>query len=75
MPEELKIEVFMNMSCTSEPKLKENIERALELEGVKAQVTYRRLSAEEAEKLGLKGSPTIRINGEEVQPIPKGNFT
>lgn len=75
MSERVKIEVYMNMSCTSEPKLRENIAKAFELEGVEAEVIYKRLSAEEAEKLGFKGSPTILINGEELQPLPMGNFT
>ncbi|MCS7149520.1 MAG: hypothetical protein N2Z40_04195 [Caldimicrobium sp.] len=75
MNKDLKIEVYMNMSCSSETQLRDNISRALELEGVTAEVTYQRLSDEEARKLDLRGSPTIRINGEEVQPLPQGGFT
>lgn len=75
MSKDLKIEVYMNMSCTSESQLRDNISRALELEGVTAEVTYQRLTDEEARKLDLRGSPTIRINGEEVQPLPQGGFT
>lgn len=76
MSKPIKIEVFMNFSCTSEPQLRENISKALSLEGVSAEVIFQRLNDEEAKELGLKGSPTVKINGEEIQPLPSsGGFT
>ncbi|MEZ0344634.1 MAG: hypothetical protein ABWJ99_07555 [Caldimicrobium sp.] len=75
MEKPIKIEVFMNLVCPSEPQLRENISKALFLEGIEAEVIFKRLSDEEAEKLGLKGSPTVRINGEEIQPLPSGGFS
>ncbi|MGC8966272.1 MAG: thioredoxin family protein [Caldimicrobium sp.] len=75
MGKPIKIEVFMSLTCSSEPQLRENIEKALSLEGVSAEVVFQRLTPEEAERLGLKGSPTVRINGEEIQPLPQGGFT
>jgi len=65
----------MSLTCPSEPQLRENIARALELEGVEAEVIFQRLDSETAERLGLRGSPTVRINGEEIQPLPQGAFT
>lgn len=65
----------MNYSCSTESQLRANIERALELEGMIAEVNFKRLSQDVAKNLGLKGSPTIKINGEEIQPIPHGDFT
>ncbi len=75
MKRAIKIEVFMNLTCPSELQLRENISKALSLEGVEAEVTFQRLSNEEAEKLGLRGSPTVKINGEEIQPLPSGGFS
>ncbi len=75
MSRPIKIEVFMNFSCTSEPQLRENLSKALSLEGLEAEVIYQRISNEEAEKLGLRGSPTVKINGEEIQPVSQGGFT
>lgn len=71
----VKIEVFMNLTCSSEPQLRENLNKALELEGVEAEFIFKRISAEEAEELGLQGSPTIMINGNEIQPIAQRGFT
>ncbi|BAU23949.1 hypothetical protein THC_1585 [Caldimicrobium thiodismutans] len=75
MSEKIRIDVFMNLTCTTEPQLRENLKKALSLEGLTAEVSYKRLSPEEAERLGLKGSPTVIINGKELQPLPQGGFT
>lgn len=71
----LKIEAFLSTNCPSEPMLKDHIEKALALEGLSAEVTFKRLSGDEAERLGLKGSPTVKINGEEIQPLSEGEFS
>ncbi len=82
----LRIVCYLSRTCGSEEQLRENIQRALKLiserppEGAQVQepeVIFRRLSTEEAERLGLKGSPTIFINDKEFQPIegqPQGGF-
>ncbi len=70
----VKIEVYLNQHCKSEAQLRENISKALELEGLEAEVTFSRIQDEEAERLKLRGSPTIKINGEEVQPISQEGF-
>jgi hypothetical protein len=75
MSAHVKIEVYMNLTCSSEPQLRENLERALTLEGLTAEVSFKRIPPEEAEKLGLRGSPTVIINGQELQPLPQGGFT
>ncbi|MFN3921183.1 MAG: thioredoxin family protein [Caldimicrobium sp.] len=71
----VRIEVFMNLSCKTEEQLRENLQRALQLEGIEAELTFSRLTEEEADKLGLRGSPTILINGEEFQPVSQKGFT
>ncbi len=75
MSDKVKIDVFMNLTCPSEPQLRENLEKALSLEGLSAEVSFKRVPPEEAEKLGLRGSPTVIINGQELQPLPQGGFT
>lgn len=55
--------------------MKENIDKALGLEGQKAEVAFFRLNDEEAGKKGLKGSPSVFVDGEEVQPADIAGFS
>lgn len=71
----IKIEVYISLNCKTEQELRENLKRALEIEGIEAEVTFARIDEGEAERLGLRGSPTIKINGEEFQPIAQRGFT
>ena len=64
----MKIECYFSMDCSSEISLKKNLPEALAAEGVEAEVAYHRIDDEEATRLGLKGSPTILIDG--VDPFP-----
>ncbi len=61
----MKIECFMSEGCGSYHQLRENIDKALSELKVKADVSYHTVSYDEAVKLGLRGSPTIRINGKD----------
>ncbi len=65
----MKIDCYMSLQCGSEGILKENVYAALALEGAKADVSFHRIDDKEAGRLGLKGSPSIFIDGEEVQPL------
>jgi galactitol-specific phosphotransferase system IIB component len=56
----------MSEGCGSYHQLRENIEKALSELSVQADVSYHTVSYDEAIKLGLKGSPTIRINGRDL---------
>jgi hypothetical protein len=71
----VKIECCMSLRCGSEDALRGNIEKALALEAVEAEVLVRRLGDEEAGALGLKGSPTVFINGKEVEPVAAAGFS
>jgi len=62
----MKIECFMSEGCGSYHQLRENIDKALSEQGVQADVSYHTVSYDEAMKLGLKGSPHIRINGKDL---------
>jgi hypothetical protein len=65
---DMKIESFFSAGCGSIEKVKENIRKALLEEGMDAEVSFRELSQEEADKLGIGGSPTVRVNGQDVEP-------
>lgn len=61
----MNIECFMSEGCSSYHQLRENIDKALSELKVKADVSYHTVYYDEAVKLGLRGSPTIRINGKD----------
>lgn len=71
----VKIDCYLSLSCGAEDNLRENISRALALEKVEAGVIFYRLDEREAHRLGLKGSPSIRVNGEDIQPAEEGAFS
>jgi hypothetical protein len=64
----MKIDCYISIECASENSLKENLNQALRLEGIDADVQIHRISEEEAVSIGLKGSPTILINGADIMP-------
>jgi len=72
----MKIESFFSEGCGSKEKLKENIGQALLEEGMEAEVSYRVLSQEEAEQLGIGGSPTVWVDGQDLEPgTPPGGVS
>ena len=64
----MNIDCYMSPGCGSEEALRENIAGALAFEKVQADVNFRRIGDEEAIGLGLSGSPSVFINGKELQP-------
>jgi hypothetical protein len=68
---------YLSLGCGAEGALRENLNlnEAIELEEVKAQVNFRRISDIEAAQLGLKGSPSVLINGKEIQPTDVQGFS
>jgi hypothetical protein len=72
----MKIDCYLSIiGCASETALRENLNKALELEAVKAQVNFRRIMDIEAAELGLKGSPSVLINGKDIQPADVKGFS
>lgn len=71
----MKIECYLSLGCGAEQILRENIYQALAYESVDAEVTFYRVSDIEAEKLGLKGSPSIIIDGNDIQPVNIQGFS
>ena len=64
----MKINCYFSPGCASGEIVRKNVPEALAAEGVEAEVNYHRIDDEEAERLGLRGSPTILIDG--VDPFP-----
>jgi len=64
----------MTTRCASEAPLRKNVNEALDLEGVEADIRVHLVDDEEAAEMGLRGSPSVFINGVELQPITTGGF-
>jgi hypothetical protein len=71
----MKIECYMSLQCGSEDALRNNISLSLSLEGIEADIVFRRIDDEAAAGLGLSGSPSVFINGTEVQPMLARGFS
>jgi len=65
----------LSSGCGSEEALRENITRALAMEKVRAEVNYHRIDDEKALALGLSGSPSVFVDGREIQPQGKVGFS
>jgi hypothetical protein len=64
----MKIDCYLSPECASEEALRENISCALAAEKVKADVGFHKIDDDKAVALGLSGSPSVFINGMELQP-------
>jgi Thioredoxin domain len=62
----LKIDIFTSEICGSYYQLRENIEKALAELDIETEVNYRTLYYDDAVSLGIKGSPTVWINGKDA---------
>jgi hypothetical protein len=64
----MKIDCYISQGCGSENALTENIARALEAEKIISEVSVHRIGDDEAAALKLSGSPSVFIDGKELQP-------
>jgi len=71
----MEITCYLSLACSSEEELRSNIDRALEAEGIIADVSLQRIDDQKAAALGLTGSPSIFIDGEEFQPSTGSGFS
>jgi hypothetical protein len=71
----MKIDCYLSLSCGAENDLRENIFEALGLEEVKAVVNFHRIDEREANRMGLRGSPSVRIDGKDIQPVETAGFS
>ena len=69
----MQIELFYWEGCPSHPEAKEMLEDVLASRGLDASVVMREVRTdEEAKALAFPGSPTIRIDGRDVDPDGAG---
>ena len=71
----MKIDCYLSQGCQSEEALNTNIAAAIEREGIKAEVNVYRINDDEASSRGLSGSPSLFINGTELQPLGTAGFS
>lgn len=65
----LKIDYLYYEECPSHAEGLERLQEVLAEEGIEAAMTVRRVETqEEAKQLRFVGSPTIRINGQDIDP-------
>jgi hypothetical protein len=67
----MRIDCYLSEDCPTGSALKKNIEYALHLEAVAADISVHRIDEVTAVRLGITGSPTVMINGEDIQPGDK----
>jgi hypothetical protein len=70
----MRIDCYISFSCASKEPLRQNIDEALDLEAVDAEVIFSVVNELEAARLGLRGSPSILINGDDIQPVETPGF-
>lgn len=68
----MRIDCYLSPECPTEEALRENITRALAIEKVAAELNLHRIDDNKAMALGMTGSPSVFINGNELQPQPQG---
>lgn len=64
----MRIDCYLSPGCASEEALRENIKQALAFEKVEAEVNVQRIDDNKAKTLGVSGSPSVFIDGKELQP-------
>ncbi len=68
----MTIEILYHEACTHHPRTIRDVRHVLAEEGVEADVRLINItSVEEAQRRGFVGSPTIIINGEDIEPAPQ----
>jgi hypothetical protein len=72
---QLTIDCYLSQGCQSQEALKMNIATALERDGIKADVNFYRINDAEALSRGLSGSPSVFIDGKELQPSGTVGFS
>ena len=64
----MKIDCYVSQGCGSEKELRENIDLALAADKIQAEVNIHRISDAKAAEMQLSGSPSVFIDGRELQP-------
>lgn len=67
----MKVELLYFNGCPGYEELSERLPRLLERAGVDAEIEARRVDSEQAaDRESFLGSPTVRVNGRDVDPSP-----
>ena len=70
----MRIDFLFWRDCPSHPEARELLRDVLEERGVEAEIVEREVfTQDEAEELAFPGSPTIRIDGRDVDPAGAGS--
>ena len=64
----MNIDCYLSPTCASEEALRKNISCALAATKINVHVNFHRINDDMAVALGLSGSPSVLINGRELQP-------
>ena len=64
----MKIECYLLEGCGSLEQLEANLKEALKGEGLELEPTLRVIDEALARAIGMKGSPTVLIDGEDIDP-------
>jgi hypothetical protein len=64
----MKINCYLSPECASEEALRQNTTAALAIEKIEAELSIHRIDDIKAMALGVTGSPSVFINGKELQP-------
>jgi len=71
----MKVDCYLSLGCASEGALRAALYKSLELEALEADVKFHRITDKEAAELGLKGSPSVLINGKDIEPADVQGFS
>lgn len=66
---DIRIDAFLSQGCASRELLAANIREALGHEGLEAKLSFRVVDEQEARALGLPGSPTVLVDGEDLEGL------
>jgi len=66
----MRIDCYLSEHCGSYHRLRENIDRALAESNLQTTVEYHTVLYDDAVKLGVKGSPSIWVNGKDLFDVP-----
>jgi hypothetical protein len=70
----VRIDFLFWRDCPSHPEARELLREVLQERGVDAEIVEREvLTQDEAEELAFPGSPTIRVDGRDVDPAGAGS--
>lgn len=71
----MKIDCYLSPECESEEGLRENIAEASAIENIEVEMRFHRIDDDKAAALLLTGSPSVFINGKELQPQGSVGFS